>query len=101
MKIGDVLGAQGDLAGAVRAYADSFAIRERLAKSDPENAEWQADLAATYRKLGRLSAALGKKDQAARLFKAGRDIMQALAAKSTRWAEALRGFDAEIAKLNN
>ena len=43
-KLGDVRVAQGDLAGAVQAYGDARAIREKLAGSDPGNAEWQRDL---------------------------------------------------------
>jgi tetratricopeptide (TPR) repeat protein len=103
MKIGDVLGAQGNLSGALLAYADSLEIRERLVKADPDNADWQSDLATNYRKLARVCAVLGKKDQAAQLFRLGREIVAALAGKSSskRWADALRGFDEEIAKLAN
>jgi hypothetical protein len=37
--------AQGDLPGALESYRASMAIAERLAKSDPNNAGWQRDLA--------------------------------------------------------
>ena len=47
-KIGDVKTAQGDLAGALKAYQDSLAIADRLAKSDPGNAGWQRDLSVSY-----------------------------------------------------
>ncbi len=43
-KVGDVLLAQGDLAGALRAYRESLAVAKRLASSDPSNAGWQRDL---------------------------------------------------------
>jgi hypothetical protein len=36
--------AQGDLGGAERAYQARFAIAERLAAADPDNAQWQRDL---------------------------------------------------------
>jgi hypothetical protein len=39
-KIGDVQKAQGDLAAALKSFQDSLAIAERLAQSDPGNAEW-------------------------------------------------------------
>ena len=42
--LGDVQLAQGDLAGALKSYNDSLAIRDLLAKSDPGNAGWQRDL---------------------------------------------------------
>ncbi|MGO9418689.1 tetratricopeptide repeat protein, partial [Roseiarcus sp.] len=36
--IGDVLVAQGDLAGALKAFRDGLAIREALSRADPGNA---------------------------------------------------------------
>ena len=43
---------QGNFAGALASYRDSFAIADRLAKSDPGNATWQRDLAASYDRIG-------------------------------------------------
>ena len=43
--------AQGDLPAALTSYRASHAIRERLAKADPGNAEWQRDLIVSYVKL--------------------------------------------------
>ena len=57
--IGDVKTAQGDLAGALKAYQDSLEIRERLAKSDPGNAGWQRDLSVSYDKIGDVKTAQG------------------------------------------
>ena len=42
---------QGNLAEALKDYRDSLAIRERLAKADPGNAEWKTDLASSHGKL--------------------------------------------------
>jgi hypothetical protein len=47
----DVLQAQGDLAGALKAYRDGLRIAERIAKADPGNARWQFDLASSYWRL--------------------------------------------------
>ena len=58
-KVGDVKTAQGDLAGALKAYQDSLAIRDRLAKSDPGNAGWQRDLSVSYDKVGDVKTAQG------------------------------------------
>ena len=58
-KIGDVQVAQGDLAGALKSYRDSLAIRDRLAKSDPGNAGWQRDLSVSYDKIGDVQVAQG------------------------------------------
>ena len=60
-KVGDVQVAQGDLAGALKSYRDSLAIRERLAKSDPGNAGWQRDLSVSYAKLGSTFRLAGEK----------------------------------------
>jgi tetratricopeptide (TPR) repeat protein len=43
---------QGDLAGALRSYRDGFAILDELAKSKPENLEWQFDLSALFTQIG-------------------------------------------------
>jgi tetratricopeptide (TPR) repeat protein len=51
--------AQGDLAGALKSYRDSLAIRDRLAKSDPGNAGWRRDLSVSYNKVGDVQAAQG------------------------------------------
>jgi tetratricopeptide (TPR) repeat protein len=50
--VGDVQVAQGDLAGAMRSYRDSLAIADRLAKSDPSNADWQRDLSGSFKSIG-------------------------------------------------
>jgi tetratricopeptide (TPR) repeat protein len=51
-KIGDVQVARGDLAGALKSYRKSLAIRDQLAQSDPGNASWQRDLSVAYNKIG-------------------------------------------------
>jgi hypothetical protein len=54
--VGDALAAQGDLAEAVKFYRDAVAIRDRLAKLDPDNAVWQRDLAAGEAKVAKTVA---------------------------------------------
>ena len=46
-----MLAAQGAVPEALKAYRDSLAIRERLAKADPGNAQWQVDVAFSYWRL--------------------------------------------------
>jgi hypothetical protein len=41
-EVGGVQVAQGDLKAALKSYSDGLAITERLAKSDPGNADWSA-----------------------------------------------------------
>ncbi|MDA8051948.1 MAG: trypsin-like peptidase domain-containing protein [Rhodospirillales bacterium] len=50
-RIGDVLMALGDRAGAAAEYRAGLAIAEVLARRDPANAEWQRDLAISLVKL--------------------------------------------------
>jgi tetratricopeptide (TPR) repeat protein len=56
---GDVLLAQGDLAGALKSYRDSLAIFEKLSKQDPGNAGWQRDLSVSYDSVGDVQSAQG------------------------------------------
>ncbi|MBI3470684.1 MAG: tetratricopeptide repeat protein [Candidatus Solibacter usitatus] len=49
---GDVLSAQGDLAGALAAYGKSLEVMRRLAEADPSNAGWQRDLSVSQDRIG-------------------------------------------------
>ena len=59
-KVGDVQVAQGDLAGALKSYRDSLAIRERLAQSDPGNTGWQRELSVVVRERWRRTGGAGR-----------------------------------------
>lgn len=50
-KLGNLATAQGNLAEAQRLSGESLRIAQRLAESDPANAEWQRDLAVSHYKL--------------------------------------------------
>ena len=58
-RVGDLQVEQGNLPEALASYQTSFAIRERLAKSDPGNADWQRDLSVLYGKVGNVQVAQG------------------------------------------
>ncbi|MEZ5387122.1 MAG: hypothetical protein R3F13_16560 [Prosthecobacter sp.] len=77
---GDVAQAQGDLAGAQRYYNECKDISERLAASDPANAGWQRDLAASYSKLGDVAQAQGDLAGAQRYYNEDKAISERLAA---------------------
>lgn len=51
--------AQGNLPEAQRLFGEALRIRQRLAESDPANAEWQRDLAVSHSKLYHLAKASG------------------------------------------
>jgi len=73
--LGDVRRAQGDLAGALDAYAADLAIADKLAAADPGNAEWQRDLSVSWERIGDVRRAHG-------------DLAGALAAHNERHAIA-------------
>ena len=77
--IGDVLVAQGDLAGALESYRASMAIRERLAKADPDNAGWQRDLSVSHSKNGDVLVAQGDLAGALESYRASMAIAERLA----------------------
>jgi tetratricopeptide (TPR) repeat protein len=56
---GDILRAQGDLEGALKAYRAGMEIRERLARADPDNAGWLRDLVVSHTKLYDVATAEG------------------------------------------
>ena len=78
-KVGDGLVAQGNLAGALRAYRASLAITERLAATDPRKAEWQRDLSVSHSKVGDALVAQGDLAGALRAYRASLVIAERLA----------------------
>lgn len=63
-RVGDVQGRPfyanlGDLTGALESYRKSLDIRQRLAATDPTNAELRGELGASYERIGRLNIILG------------------------------------------
>ena len=58
-KVGNAQKAQGDLPAALTSYQESLATRDRLAKSDPGNAEWRRRLAYSYTDVGDVQMAQG------------------------------------------
>ena len=82
IKVGEVLVAQGDLAGAQRAYRASLEIAERLAALEPRDAGWQRDLAASRSKVGEALVTQGDLAGAQRAYRASLEIAQRLAASN-------------------
>ena len=77
-RVGGVQVALGDLAGALVSYRESLAIRERLAKSDPGNAQWQFDLGISNERIGGVLMAQGDLGGALRSYQAKHDIIDRL-----------------------
>jgi tetratricopeptide (TPR) repeat protein len=75
-KIGDVLVAQGDLAGALNAYRESLGVAEILASADPSNAGWQRDLSVSHNKIGDVLVAQGDLAGALKAYREVQAILQ-------------------------
>jgi tetratricopeptide (TPR) repeat protein len=88
---------QGDLAGALKSYRDSFAIAEKLAKKDPSNARWQGDLSSSLEKIGDVLGDQGDLAGALKSYYNSLNIRQKLAEKDSSngiWRSNLsRSFD--------
>jgi tetratricopeptide (TPR) repeat protein len=78
-RVGDVLVAKGDAAGALRAYRESLAIIQRLAAADPSLAEWQHNLSASHDSVGGALLAQGDAAGAMRAYRESLAIRQRLA----------------------
>src|SRR5690242_14093805 len=52
------------LAEALQAYRDSLATREQLARAEPDNAQWQRDVAVSHSKLAMAAALRGERGEA-------------------------------------
>ena len=76
--------AQGNLAEALKWYRDSLAVRraDRLAKANPENADWQHNLSISYSKVGDVLMAQGNLAEALKWYRDGLAVADRLA-KST------------------
>ena len=96
-RAGILLVAQGDLAGALRAYRAFLEIAERLAAADPGNAGWQRDLAVSHNKVGDVLNAQGDHARALRAYRASLEIAERLTAadpSNTDWQR-----DASVSQL--
>ena len=103
-KIGDVQVAQGDLPGGLISYHDGLAIVDRLAKSDPANAESQRYFAVSQAKIGLTLAKQGTPQEGAKMLQRGHAIMVRLTALSpdnAGWKLDLNWFEAQIAELSH
>ena len=102
MRVGDVLLAQRNLAGAHEAYRRSLALAEGLGGSDPGNSEWQRDLAVNIWKVATVLVQQGNLSEALKLFRRGRSLIAALQTRApyhSHLSTDLAEFDGEIARL--
>ncbi len=99
-RIGDVLVAQGDRAGALAAYRAALDIAEALARRDPGNAGWQRDLSVSQNKIGDVLVAQGDRAGALAAYRAGLDIREALARRDPGNADWQRDLVVSCVKMS-
>ena len=77
---------------ALQSFRDSLAIRERLAKADPDNARWQLDLSGSYIAIGKVLRSQGNREEALQSFRDSQAIRERLAKAdpgNARWQSRL------------
>lgn len=87
---------------ALTSYQDALALAMILAQSDPNNNDWQRDVAVNYAKLARLHQQAGDRVLALGAFKDGRAIMERIVRLSPEygaWKQDLTWFDSQIVSL--
>jgi len=94
--------AKGDLPDALRSVRAGLNVRDRLAKSQPDNAVRRRDLAGSHADAATVLARQGEAGEALDELRKARAIIAELAAQSPQDAQAqkdLGALDAELAKL--
>jgi tetratricopeptide (TPR) repeat protein len=89
---GDIVFTRGDLEGALKSYRKRHDIAERLAASDPSNAQWQRDLSVGYEKIGDVQRARRDLPTTLSSYKRSLEIVESLAASdpaNTQWQRDL------------
>jgi tetratricopeptide (TPR) repeat protein len=99
--LGRIKQQRGDLSGALKSYSDSLATIERLANSDPGNAEWQRDLSVSYDRVGDVQKAQGDLSGALKSYSDSLAIIERLTNSDPGNAEWQRDLSVSFAKLAN
>src|SRR4029079_18038232 len=87
---------------ARKAFRDSFAIADRRARTNPNNLQWQRDLALGLGRIGFILTLQNEVSQGLSEYRKGRQIIARLKEQSPENAalpQDLAWFDAEISKL--
>jgi tetratricopeptide (TPR) repeat protein len=98
-RVGEVLAAQGDTAGALQHYTRSLDIVERLAAADPTDTGWQRDLAVSLEKVGVVQAAKGDTTAALQHYTRSLPIAERLAAADPTHTERQRDLLVSLTRV--
>ena len=89
---GMILRDRGDQAGALNSFQEAHAIRERLVREDPQNADFQTDVATSLDWIGHTLRRQGNLPGASDAYRKSLDLRQKLAARfpaEARWQRDL------------
>ena len=100
-RLGLVLYAQGDAPAALGEYRKAMAIAERLAASDPGQAEWQRDLSVSHTRIGDVLLRQGDAPGALGEYRKGMAIRERLAASDPGQAEWQRDLSVSHTKIGD
>jgi tetratricopeptide (TPR) repeat protein len=100
-ELGDVLAAQGDLAGARAAYEQGLATARRLAAAGPAGVEAQHDIAASLDRIGYLRGAQGDLAGARAAYDEDIAILRRLAGADPQNAGLARDLSAGLVQLGD
>src|SRR5207245_8060750 len=91
-RIGKITAEIGAKSDALRAYQQAHAIREKLARANPDDLDLQAELGADYQAIGRLHQQMGELAPALKSLQTASGIFETLARKRRENPELLSGF---------
>ena len=100
-KMGDLFRALGQGEDARQAFAKALAIRERLAKAEPDRADYQRDLSVSYNKMGDLFSALGQGEDARQAFVKALAIAERLAKAEPDRADYQRDLSVSYERMGD
>ncbi|HMN95565.1 MAG TPA: hypothetical protein PKC43_05005, partial [Phycisphaerales bacterium] len=81
------------------AYQSALSIRERLAKSEPDRADYQRDLSVSYERMGDLYSALGQGEAARSAYQSALSIRERLAESEPDRADYQRDLAASYERM--
>jgi tetratricopeptide (TPR) repeat protein len=100
-QIGDVRRSRGESNAALESYRTAWAIADRLAKSDPGNAEWQFNLGISNERIGDGQIARGDLAAALNSYEAKQNIISRLAQAAPNNAKWQRDLSVSFSKVGN